>query len=195
MSDTERKRAKQRVDAKRQLVAESIVLLGDARGILSTPQRFARRAYALDGRGRSVAVDSPIAARFCLAGAVLRAEHAEHSVPMPLRTSDLAEEDDLLRPPLPAGASSRLQVAMSTLAMAAGFRLAEFGARFKVVDASATSELHPTTLHRPMLLGLHPRARFVDCLWALDGAVMILDWIASEDERLDRTISAEAIKR
>ena len=75
-----------KLDAKRKLLAEAAILTEAAGLLLDRPQRWARRAYALDGRGRSVAVDDVRASRFCLAGALLRVEHNLRGVPCPLRT-------------------------------------------------------------------------------------------------------------
>jgi hypothetical protein len=178
---------KTRINAKRTLIAEADALLLASSLILDSPHRWARRAYALDARGTSVAVDAPHAARFCLSGALLRAEHDLHRTPMPLRTDDAPDVDDLLEPLLPEGAAPRLHLALQALALASGWELQKLGIRFRLFPADSQEQI-PTLLHRPLLLGLHPRSRFRHCDHALATALSILHWIAKDDERVDQAI-------
>jgi hypothetical protein len=180
-----------RIKAKRQILDEASTLLLGASVILSGPQRYARRAFALNGRGRSVAVDDPKAARFCLAGALLRAEHSLHGTPMPVRTNEADDVDDLLRPVLPHSAPLRLDLAMHLLAPAAGSELQTLGMQICLVDGDP-SEM-TTDLHRPLLLGLHPKAHFSHCENAIAVALGMAIWLGEDDERVDRAIRDEAL--
>jgi hypothetical protein len=181
-----------KLDAKRKLLAEAAILTEAAGLLLDRPQRWARRAYALDGRGRSVAVDDVRASRFCLAGALLRVEHNLRGVPCPLRTDERPDVDDLLEPILSPDASPALRLAFDVLGLFAGFQLQRLGVRFVAVEASDERPL-PTMLHRPLLLGLHPRARFAYCQAAFVASETALRWIAADDERIATAISDEAI--
>ena len=181
-----------RIKAKRQILDEASTLLLGASVILSSPQRFARRAFALNGRGRSVAVDDPSAARFCLAGALLRAEHDLHDTPMSLRTDEADDVDDLLRPVLPESAPPRLDLAMHLLAPAAGWELQKLGVRICVVEADPEEKI-TTDLHRPLLLGLHPKAHFSHCKNAIAVALRMAIWLSEDEERIDRAIHDEAL--
>lgn len=192
MTRPRRKPKKARITAKRQILDEASTLLLTASVILSGPQRFARRAFALNGRGRSVAVDDPSAARFCLAGALLRAEHDLHDAPMPLRTDEADDVDDLLRPVLPESAPLRLELAMHLLAPAAGWELQKLGLRICFVEADPEEKI-TTDLHRPLLLGLHPKARFSHCENAIAMALGMAIWLSKDDERVDRVIRDEAL--
>jgi hypothetical protein len=183
-----------RVAAKRQLIDEAAALLLAAIVLLDGPRRWSRRAYALDGRGRSVAVDDPRASRFCLAGALLRAEHLANATPMPIRTDPAPEVDDLLAPIVPPDAPTRLHLALNVLAVASGLELQKLGMRFRFLNLDADERV-PTVLHRPLLLGLHPKARFVNCEQALEMALGIVAWIAKDDDRVDESIWDEALRR
>jgi hypothetical protein len=66
------------VGRKRTLVAEAFALVARASQLIETPSRWTREHWALDARGREVALTSPAAVRFCLVGAVYRAEHELH---------------------------------------------------------------------------------------------------------------------
>lgn len=158
---TRRQPRAKRLAAKRALVAEARALIEGVQELFASPARFARRAYALDSRGRSVAVDDRRAARFCLAGVLLRAEHDLHGTPIPMRTTETVDEDDIFLSPVPPEAPGRLVVALSALAMASGYLLQSHGVRFRYVEAEEKARF-ATTLHRPILLSLHPRAGFCE---------------------------------
>jgi hypothetical protein len=180
-----------KLGAKRELLTDAATLTEAAGHLLDGPQRWARRAYALDGRGRSVAVDDPRASRFCLAGALLRAEHTLRGVPCLLRTDESPDVDDLLEPILSPEASPALRVALEFLGLFAGFQLQRLGVRFAATDAGERPL--PAMLHRSLLLGLHPRARFAHCQAALVASETALRWIAADDGRIAIAISDEAI--
>jgi hypothetical protein len=71
------------LDRKRALVSEAVPLVVRASGLIETPSRWTRDHWALDSRGREVPLTSPQAARYCLLGAVYRAEHELHGTVIP----------------------------------------------------------------------------------------------------------------
>jgi hypothetical protein len=172
--------------AKRLLAAESAGLLLLAAELLRTPQRFTRGAYARDGRGRYVQVDDPAAARFCLAGAVLCAEHRRYGTPIPIVTSTDNEVDDLLRPVLPEAAPARLQLALEILAWSAKAELVRLGRSYREIEADPeATERVATVLHYPLLLGLDRRAGYRLAYKALLSAVRVLATFVPDDAHLD----------
>jgi hypothetical protein len=176
--------------AKRELLSEAAILMEAAGLLLDRPQRWARRAYALDGRGTFVAVDDPRASRFCLAGALLRVEHDLSGTPCPIRTDERPDVDDLREPILSAEASPALRLALECLGVFAWRQIQWLGVRFV---AAPNKRPLPTMLHRPLLLGLHPRARFAHCRAALVESEAALRWLAAGDARIATAISDEAI--
>lgn len=164
-------------EEKRLLVQDALGLLTGAFMRLQKPQHWSGRAYALDGRGRPVRVDDPRAARFCLMGALLRAEHDQHGTAMPIQTSADPEVDDLLEPVLPPDAPARLILACDVLAAASFAELERLGVSFvERTDAEVAAAGTPALTRRqlPLLLGLHRRARHRTNLRALYRAAAAL---------------------
>lgn len=187
MPDRRRHPKHSRIRAKRELAGAASALLLRACVLLDKPARLSRKAYALNARGVSVSVDDPSAARFCLAGALLRAEHLMHGTPMPTRTDPGPNVNDLFQPILPTDAPRRVSLALQLLAVSAGFSLRELGARIHYLNPE-DDEIAPSALHRPLLLTSHPRARFRDCERALTTALGISAWISADESRLDASL-------
>lgn len=175
-------------DEKRLIVRDALELLTGAFMRLQRSQHWTGRAYALDGRGRSVRVDDPRAARFCLLGALLRAEHDQHGTAIPIRTSEDPEVDDLLEPVLPPGPSLRLLLACDVLGFAALTELEQLGITFVEQSPEEAAEADPLALTRrqlPLLLGLHQRARHRINLSALYRAAAALAISLGDEKRFD----------
>ena len=149
----------------------TIVLLSDALSLLETQASWTGKGYALDSRGRQVPVDDPSAVRFCLLGAVLRAEHERSGDPMPLATGVSRDPDDL-RAPVAPDAPPHLALALDMLGTATmnELRLGRL-ARRTLQGAS------PTLRHLPILLGLQRgagHAQAADALVRAIGMVALL---------------------
>jgi hypothetical protein len=182
------------LEAKRGVVLEAAELAVAALQMIDKPQRFARRAYALDSQGRSVRVDDPQAARFCLAGALLRAEHDAFKTEIPLRSAESEASDDLLEPLLPPGCPLRLEVAMRILAHAARSQLEALGMSFREIDSSSEeARRSPTWLHTPLLLSVHTRGGHRGCRRALVLTTFALGQIMRNDDILDRLLPDESV--
>lgn len=123
----------------------AVVLLSDALALLESPRSWTRKGYALDGRGRQVAVDDPRAQRFCTVGAVLRAEHERASTPMPVATDPRPEVEDLHLPVAP-GAPPHVSLAIRMLGLAV---LEDFRVTVKPQGGPPLS-----LAHLPMVVGL-----------------------------------------
>jgi hypothetical protein len=182
------------LERKRTVALQAVGLCVVGLTLIERPQRFSRKAYALDTRGRSVQVDDPQAARFCLAGALLRAEHERYGTEIARRTAESTEKDDLLEPVLPDDAPLRLRVALTVLAHAAQARLGDLGTRYELVEPSEKTT-RPTELHLPLLLGLHPKGGHRACQAALRTTALSLAALTHDDDLLDRVISDSALDR
>jgi hypothetical protein len=186
------------LEAKRRVVWEATSLAYAAARLLDKPQRFVRRAYALDSRGRSVRVDDAHAVRFCLAGALLRAEHERHETEIPIRTSEVADEDDVLRPILPVDHAPRLRIALAALASVSRVELERLGITFVAVS-SEEDEPAPTELHLPLVLSLHRSGGYEGCRAVLETTALVLALLLRDDARVqklvaDSDIAAEVAK-
>lgn len=173
---------------KRVLVRDALELLTGAFMQLQKPQRWTGRAYALDGRGRSVRVDDPRAVRFCLLGALLRAEYDQHGTPIPIRTSEDPHVDDLLEPVLPPGSPLRLVFACEVLSAASLHELERLGITFvePPAEESDAATMPPLTRrHLPLLLSLHRWARHRINRSALYRAAAALALILGDAKRFD----------
>lgn len=183
---------------KRRVAHEALQLVLAALAIVDVPQRFSRRAYALDSRGRNVRVDDQRAVRFCLAGSVLRAEHEQFGTEMPIATSEEVDRDDLFEPVLPPTAPLRMRVALQALALAARAELEELGMQFTVVaeddEPKRDRRQLPSTLHAPLLLGLHPNGGHARCRAATSTAAVALGRLASDDEMLNQVLPDKAVR-
>ncbi|MBA3842072.1 MAG: hypothetical protein H0X39_05545 [Actinobacteria bacterium] len=177
------------LEKKRLLAFEALLLSWSAARLIRRSQRFTRKAYALDRHGRSVRVDDKGAVRFCLAGALLRAEHNQSGIEMAQCTVASVEVDDLLEPVSPAGSPLRLHLALQLLAVASQEQLGEFGVTYRGIDPSAEQAKRiPTYLHLPLILGLHPKGKHRVCLATLTRVAVSLAVLARNDELLDRVI-------
>jgi hypothetical protein len=175
--------------AKRRLVHQAGGLILEGTGLLRTPQRFTRGAYARDRRGRSVQVDDPAAVRFCLAGAVLAAEHRRHGTTVPIATSPEDDIDDLLRPVLPEAAPTRLQLALEIVAWSAKHELERLGRSYREIErGSAPADRMTTVLHYPLLLSLDRRGGHRAAYNALLSALGIVGPLFRDDEKVNRLI-------
>jgi hypothetical protein len=180
---------RQLIAAKRRLVGQSSGLLLLAFDLLRTPQRFTRSAYARDRRGRPVRVDDRSAARFCLAGAVLAAEHRRYGTAVPIATSPDIDADDLLRPVLPEAAPTRLQLALAIVAGSAKHELERLGRCFREVEPdSELDDRVPTVLHYPLLLGLDRRGGHRAARKALQSSLRVVGALYRDDGHLDQLI-------
>ena len=86
------------LDRKKALVSEAVPLAVRASRLIETPSRWTRDHWALDPRGRVVPLMSPQAARFCLLGAVFRAEHELHGTQVVAVGSRSVEFDETWPP-------------------------------------------------------------------------------------------------
>lgn len=197
MAEESRLEREQLLRKKRLLLAEAARLLLGAVALLDGPQRFSRRAYALDGRGASVRVDDPRAVRFCLVGALLRVEHLVSQRQMAIRTSEADDIEDLLRPVLPKGAPARLRLALEALSWASGRELEALSSQYEETSAKQARELAapiPTVSHLPLLLGLHPRSGYQRCSAALWEAATVLVTVGLDEKRVDRLVTDKMIQ-
>lgn len=175
-------------DEKRLIVRDALELLTGAFMRLQKSQHWTGRAYALDGRGRSVRVDDPRAARFCLLGALLRAEHDQHGTATPIQTSEDPEVEDMLEPVLPPGSPLRLLLACDVLGFAALTELEQLGITFVEQSSEEAAESDTLALaprQLPLLLGLHRRARHRINLGALYRAAAALAIALGDARRFD----------
>jgi hypothetical protein len=144
---------------------KALVLLVDALALLESPRSWTRKGYALDGRGRQVAVDDPRARRFCTVGAVLRAEHERAAAPMPVATDPRPEIEDLYLPVAP-GAPPHVSLAIRML----GFAVLE---RFRLT-VKQQGETPLSLAHLPMLVGLRRDTGHATAITLLLRAIALL---------------------
>lgn len=177
------------LEARRRLMQDALDLATAASKLLDKPQRWARRAYALDSRGRSVAVDDPSAVRFCVVGALLRAEHDRWGTAAPNRTAAAAEIDDLDEPILPPEAPLRLRAALEVLCYCAVSELAKLGIvvlREAPSESAVAKPVIASRLHVPLLFGLHPSVHFERCQRLLLRTQVSLRVLLLDDDALAR---------
>ena len=171
------------LDRKRALVSEAVSLVVRASQLIEIPgRRWTREHWALDGRGRVVALTSPQAARFCLVGAVYRAEHELHGSEIPI--VDVGEA----MPPRPL----RVCLVLDVLAALCREDLARrFSIRFVEADDEEGGEDADRIAWKdlPVAYNSSGRVRHRDALRALRMTLILLLYLQQDEASLRRWLT------
>ena len=183
-----------RLSEKQVLVVDAASIVARAARRIGHPARWTKRYWALDGRGRVVRVDDPSAVRFCLVGALLRAEHELHG-------SEIIYSDSRRDGPAVDPSFGPTRLAFGLLAHLARAQLEERGMRFShattgesepIEGCEAPPVVHPFDL--PVLFNGFTGVGQADCLAMLIVAGHQLFLLNDTPELLDLAIADEALE-
>jgi hypothetical protein len=172
----------------RGVAVRALVLLTNALVLLSSSRRWTRKGYALDGRGRQVAVDDARAVRFCTIGAVLRAEHELTGEAMPVATNPDPEVEDL---ELPVGlrTATHVRLALDALGFGSFVELEKSGQAPGLEQGPVSAEASVSLRHLPMLLGLNRRTGHQQALNSIAHAISLIAETSTDTARLERMLT------